>query len=76
MDFETGLHKAAREIWPNTKISKCSFHLMQAVKRAMQRIFGVTSPSKKAITKSLFQLCTRFPYVEWDEERVEQVNNF
>ena len=73
MDFETALHNAVEEIWPRTRVSKCSFHMMQAIKKATTRIFGVTAPSKTKLTNEVFRLCCGFPYVEWDEDRVEQV---
>ena len=74
MDFETALHNAVKSVWPTSRVTKCSFHLLQAVKRAETRIFGVTAPSKTELTNTIFRLCTGFPYVEWDPERVELVS--
>ena len=38
IDFEPGLHKAAKDTWPNIKIVGCRFHLSQSWYRKIQHL--------------------------------------
>ena len=69
-DFESGLVASLKQVWPNTKVKLCSFHLVSACSRKLKSYFKVNHPNARPITKNIFNLTAALPYVPWSTNLV------
>ena len=71
MDFERADFNAITTVWPETRIRFCSFHLIQILKRKIEKLFPVQVPKKDDFQKKIKKVLLALPYVQWDQKLVE-----